>query len=440
MNKSASYLAGLLLGFVLSGSGARAQNAPPGTSPSPTASQPQAANQSAGGFMTQDLMTGDWGGWRKKLEDDGFTFTPIYYGEIFGNPSGGARQGTIYDGLLDAVLNLDLGKMSDSSVLADTTIHGDALEIHGSSLSSKDVGDFSNTSDIAGYDTLRLQELWLQKLFWQKRLSVKAGNLAIDTEFFQSASAALFINATFGAFTLFANNLPSAPAYPLASPGVRLQFVPDPRFYFMTAVCGQDLGSRQNTNDQNGTLFALNERDGMLIMSEAGFLLNQQPDDKGLQGTYRLGSFVHTDDTPTWAGGSGGAGYGIYGVLDQQLYSQDSRVISLFVRSGGAPSNTNFVDYYVDGGFNFTGFVPGRPNDVAGLAVGRSHVSGDYGAAQVAAGNPPSTAETVIEATYKMQLAPWWSVQPDAQYIITPSGVEGSPNAVVLGLRTTVAF
>jgi carbohydrate-selective porin OprB len=37
-------------------------------------------------------------------------------------------------------------------------------------------------------------------------------------------------------------------------------------------------------------------------------------------------------------------------------------------------------------------------------------------------------------------LAPWWTIQPDVQYIISPSGVQGSPDAVVVGLRTSVAF
>jgi len=127
-------------------------------------------------------------------------------------------------------------------------------------------------------------------------------------------------------------------------------------------------------------------------------------------------------------------------VMDQQIYTQDKQAVSIFVRGANAPSNTNFVDWYVDGGFNFTGFVPGRDSDVAGLAVARSHISSAYSDSQVAQGNPPSTAETVIEATYKVQLNPWWTLQPDFQYIVTPSGVEGSHNATVLGLRTIVAF
>ncbi len=401
-------------------------------------------------FWKQDSLTGKWGGFRDELKNDGVSFTPTYTGEVFGNPSGGARQGVIADGVFNLVLDLDLDKMTNGTV-DNTTLHANAYYIYGSNLSSSYVGDFSGTSNIAAYNSLRLQELWVQKSFWQSRISLKAGNLAVDTEFFLSSSSALFINGTFGVFTLMANNVPNAPVYPFASPGVRLMFQPTPAFYVMSGVYGMDNSSIPSVNNQNGTRFALNSASGMLVMSEAGYLLNQSPNDHGLQGAYRLGSFVHTANYTTWASQaqadtghgslqSGGTNYGIYGVMDQQIYAQGNEGISLFVRSGSAPSNVNFVDYYVDGGFNFTGFLPGRDNDVAGIAVARSHVSDDFSNAQMEERLPPSTAETVIEATYKIQLAPWWSIQPDAQYIVTPSGVQGSHNATVLGVRTNIAF
>jgi porin len=405
------------------------------------------------GFLDQDLMTGDWGGFRKTLEDDGVKFTPVLYGEVFGNPTGGVKQGVIFDGLLDLNLDLDLDKMSDGT-LSDTIIHADADYIYGSSLSQSYVGDFSVTSNIAGYNSLRLQNLWIQKQLWDKRIAIKAGNISIDgpNEFFQSSSASLFINATFGAFTFIANNVPGAPIYPLASPGVQVQVLPTSATYVMAGVYGMDVNSNQATNDQNGTRFALTSRSGMLIMSEAGYLLNQSPNDRGLQGTYRLGSFVHTLNYNNWGSqaannlGTGvlqssGTNYGVYAVMDQQIYANaDDQAISLFVRSGGAPSNVNFVDWYVEGGFNFNGFIPGRKDDIAGIAVGRSHVSDNFSDAQIEQGNLPYTAETVIEATYKVQMAPWWTIQPDIQYIVTPGGEQGVEDAVVLGLRTTVAF
>ena len=427
------------------------QTPPNPAAPNTTPGNPPPPVSNATDIWTQNYLTGNWEGFRDDLKKNyGVTFTPQYTGEVFGNPSGGARQGIISDGIFNMVLDADLDPLTGGA-LKDMIFHTNAIYIYGPGLSQQYVHDFSDTSNIAAYNTLRLQELWMQKLFWDKKLSLKAGNMAVDNEYFQSNSASLFISGTFGAFTFIANNVANAPVYPLAAPGVRLQFLPTAQTYIMAGVYGQDDHSNPATNNQNGILFALDNGSGMLVMSEAGFLLNQGPNDKGLQGVYRIGSFVDTGNHTTFvsqaqfANGteplrSAGANYGVYGVLDQQIYSQDSRIVSYFVRSGGAPPDTNFVDYYIESGFNFTAFIPGRDNDVGGIAVARSHVSDDYSESQILRGNPPSTAETVIEATYKVQLAPWWTLQPDLQYIITPSGVEGSHDATVLGLRTTVAF
>jgi len=402
------------------------------------------------GLLNHDTMTGNWGGLRSRMAEDGATFTPTWIGEVFGNPSGGRRRGVITDGAMNVALDFDLEKMSGGAV-TDLTIHANAVYTYGTSLSQAFVGDFSNTSSIAFCNSLRLQELWLEKGFWDKRLSIRVGNMSVDSEFFQSPSANLFLSGTFGALNSVVLNAPDFPSYPLATPGVRVEFLPTPQTYLMAGVYGMDNDSCPSTNNRFGTRFALAPGSGMLIMSEAGYLLNPGDENHGLKGAYRLGSFVDTGNFTTWdsradeALGLGtpqgaGADFGIYAVIDQQLYARDGEIISAFMHAGGAPPNTNFIDFYIDGGFDFTGFVPGRPNDVAGLAVARSHVSRDFSSSRVAQGDAPFTAETVIEATYQIQLAPWWSVQPDVQYIVTPGGERGAPDAVVVGLRTEIAF
>jgi len=111
----------------------------------------------------------------------------------------------------------------------DMLIHATPFIFYGASLSSSDVGDFSNTSNLAAYNTLRLQELGCKNVLGE-RLSLKVGNMAVDNEFFQSQSSALFINGTFGAFTFIASNVPNAPVYPVASPGFAFSFFRLPSF------------------------------------------------------------------------------------------------------------------------------------------------------------------------------------------------------------------
>jgi porin len=401
-------------------------------------------------FWTGDYMSQPWLPVRDQWQAAGITFRPDWTGEVFGNVSGGAGKGVVNDGVFELPLSLDFDPLTGGAV-KDLTFKVNAFYVYGTNLSTRYVHDFSVSSNIAAYNSLRLDELWVQKGLWNNTVTVKVGEQSIDNEFFVSSSAAMFIGSTFGTFTLVANNLPFAPVYPTASPGVRINYQPDPHFYVMAGVFGIDKDLAPNTNDKDGLRFALSSNSNLLIAAETGYLLNQGKNDSGLQGSYKLGALVETGNCPLFASQadadiSGGTvqqssvNYLIYGVVDQQLYADGPRNITIFARPGGAPSNSNFVDYYVDGGFNFTGFLPGRDKDIAGIAVGRSHVSKDFSKAEVAEGEAPFTAETYLEATYKLQLTPWWNIQPDFQYVITPSGEAGSHNATIIGVRTYVLF
>ena len=414
-------------------------------------------------LWTRDSLFGDLGGTRDTLANHGIKISPVYTGEVMGNLSGGAGgydtgtqnggvgRGVIYEHSLNIPIDIDIAKIAPW--WQDATIHANALWIAGPGLSPSYTGDIGNTSNIQGYNTVRLQELWLQQALWEKRITVKIGEIAADSEFFTSTTASLFMNGTFGAFTFLGANLPDPydpNVYPLAAPGVRLLIQPVSMFYFMSGIFSGN--SENQTANPNGVAFPLNSG-GTLLFNEVGFLVNQSPNDRGLQGTYKLGSFVHTHNFNSWdsqaaaAAGTGplhseGVDYGIYAVADQQLYSEAGKVISIFSRLGHAPNSDNVIDWYYDGGFNFTGFVPGRALDVAGIALARSNFSGNYSDSQLSQGavTQPYSAETVVEATYKAQLNPWWTLQPDFQYIFTPSGQQGSKNAAVIGLRTSVTF
>ncbi len=401
-------------------------------------------------IFQRETLIGDPDGLRTLAAELGIASTPVYIGEVQGNPTGGIEHGVTYDGLLNVPLDLDLDRITHFT--SDLVLHTNALWLHGQGLSTRKVGDFSNVSNIAGYNTVRLQELWLQQSFWLKRVSIRLGILAADAEFFTSTTSSLFINGTFGAFTFVGANLPDPPVYPVAVPGVRFAIAPVSFLSFQAGIYGGDSGGSQDQNN-HGTNFNLRSGDGALIFAEAAYTLNQSPGDRGLQGTYKLGSFVHTgsrnfntfDSQARNVLGVGsiknrGTNFGVYGIGDQELYKAGGKTVTAFVRVGGAPSDANFVDFYADGGFNFTGFVPGRFRDVAGVALAYSNVSGEYSDSQRAQGAPGFSNETVLEATYRVNVAPWWSVQPDLQYVFNPSGQNGSHDALVLGVRTSVAF
>jgi porin len=398
---------------------------------------PEGLTQAPESFWHRDTLFGDVFGLRNKIQNYGFEFDPVYTGEVFGNTSGGFKQGTVYDHSLNLPLTIYLDKIVNW--WDGGTIHANALWIAGRSLSADKVGDISGISNISGYKTVRLQELWYQQTFWSMRASVKVGLVAADAEFFTSDTASLFINGTFGAFTLVGANLPDPPVYPMAAPAVRFLVQPIPQFYFQSGIYA---GTTEDQDvNKNGVDFRVNSSDGALIFSEMGYLFNQAAGDRGLVGTYKLGSFVHTANFANQVTGAGeGANFGVYGVADQEIYKHGGKDVSFFVRGGGAPNDVNAVDWYFDAGFNFSGFIPGRLLDTAGVAIARSNFSHDFSASQVADGSNPFSAETVIEATYKAQITPWWTIQPDFQYIFNPSGEKGSHDATILGVRTSIVF
>jgi porin len=56
-------------------------------------------------------------------------------------------------------------------------------------------------------------------------------------------------------------------------------------------------------------------------------------------------------------------------------------------------------------------------------------------------------AEIVFEASYAAQIAPWWIVQPDIQYIVHPNGGQNPDDptlplghAFIAGIRSTIKF
>ena len=63
------------------------------------------------GFFERDRLTGDWGGLRKQWEDAGVALGVTDISETLSNPTGGIRRLSIYQGLLDLSLNLDLDKL-----------------------------------------------------------------------------------------------------------------------------------------------------------------------------------------------------------------------------------------------------------------------------------------------------------------------------------------
>src|ERR1700730_12728175 len=73
--------------------------------------EPSAPMQAQPWFSSAWRQITDPGGLRSRLEQAGLQFTFSYYGDAFGNPSGGVQQGLSYSGRFSTIVDADLEKL-----------------------------------------------------------------------------------------------------------------------------------------------------------------------------------------------------------------------------------------------------------------------------------------------------------------------------------------
>jgi len=246
--------------------------------------------EGAKGIWDRSNLFGDLAGLRTSLSDRGITFGLTETSEVFGNVSGGVRRGIIYEGLTQFGVGLDTEKAFG---LVGGTFNATGYQIHGRGLSINALGNNLNTvSSLEAPRGTLLFELWYEQVLLDKKLAVRAGQLAADQEFMISQYAGLFLNHTFGETTFTGADLPSGgPAYPLATPGVRVKYIPTNSLSLLAAVfngdpAGPGAGVPQD-RDPSGTAFRL--RDGVFAILEAQYGINGEGGATGLPGTYKAG-------------------------------------------------------------------------------------------------------------------------------------------------------
>ena len=431
------------------------------------------------GFWERSNLLGDMGGLRPWLGNYGVTFNLQETSEYLNNLSGGTKRGGAYDGLTQFGIVVDTEKALG---LPGGTFNVSGLQIHGSNLSTRNLQTLQSASGLEAEDTTRLWELWYQQSLPGGKVDVKVGQQSLDQEFMVSQFATPFVNATFGWPVLPSVDMPAGgPAYPLSSLGVRLRAKPADAWTVMAGVfdgnaAGSDVGDPQQQN-RHGTNFNLSG--GALFIGEVQYAINQPPANPsgaaaaGLPGTYKLGFWYNTqnfadqrfDNTGLSLANPASSGvaanhrgdYSFYAVADQTVWQRGAdspQSVGVFARIMGAPGDRNLVDLGVNAGVTLKAPFKGRDNDVAGLALGYAKIGSHAQdlasdtASLTTPGYPSRSAETVVEATYQYQVAPWWQLQADFQYVFWPAG--GVPDAAnpsqrigneaVVGVRTNIVF
>jgi porin len=446
---------------VLAASSAVAQDGPPSViAPAPT-------------IATSLPAGGDPWGTRRWLAEHGVTYAFVHTTEMMSNLRGGIRRGTIFDGKLEAMLGIDLGRAAG---LEGLSFYANMFQLHGSSGPGRSlVGNLNTISNIEALATTRLSEIWLEQKFWDGKASLRAGQLVVDTEFLFSQYFSFFVSSDWP--TNPAVNIPNGgAAYPLSTPGVRLKLDPTPQTTALLAVyngdpagqCGQD-AERCN---RHGLNFRVN--DPPYVIGELQYRYNQDANSTGLAGGVRLGAWHHfgkfddlrfdingfslADPASFGVARSRRGNDGVYVVYDQQLYrppgADANTGILFFTRAAYSTPDRSLNDFYLDAGLLFAGMIPSRPQDVFGASFLYSHISDRARGldldtrAFTGLPVPVRDYELSFDISYGASIVPGWMVQPFVSYVIHPGGniagnnspLEPIKNTLILGARSTMRF
>ena len=246
--------------------------------------------------------------------------TPIvrYYTTILGNPVGGEKKGVQYAGLLNAYLKFDLEKLL-SIKRTKFTISGSWAS--GRSLSNKDIGNFFTASEVFSCRTVRLYQLFIESELVENALRVAVGRMGVADEFSRSDVFYNYVNTAIdGKPISLSINDEGFFSMPTTSWAARIHANPIEEFYIKAGVYNSNPAVGQSSN--NGLDFSF--RKGVIIISEIGYLHNQNKSRGGLPGRYTFGAFYDTrkfeelsDESKKQKGS-----YSLYWILEQMIYRE----------------------------------------------------------------------------------------------------------------------
>ncbi|WP_244754409.1 carbohydrate porin [Rhodanobacter sp. B2A1Ga4] len=407
------------------------------------------------GWLTRPTLTGDWGGTRSSLQDDGITLRAHWATESAGNLSGGHEQTARYTQQLDAGADFDLDKLWG---VPNAKIQFTVTERDGRSLSNDAIGNQFSVQELYGAgQNFRLAELNWQQDFHDHRIFMELGWSPVGDDF---ARLPAFCNFQNGIICGHANAMTTnsgAHNFPTAQWGGHVKWHATPDFYVSV---GAYLNNPNAGNKDQGFNLSLKHH-GVFVPVELGWSSGRGAGQ--LPGDLKFGVYYNTAGTPDvytdingQPAGLTGARFlqhngrsGGYVIADRMVYREgadSSRGLTLGLMAGvGDKATARFRDFWVLGG-HYQGTFPGRANDVISfmLASGRTNprlTRYQRDRDSVAPGSVGiQTYESIAEIDYGARITPWLTLRPNLQYVFRPGGTGNIPDAFVIGLYTQVTF
>ena len=402
-------------------------------------------------WLRGDKAFGDWLGLRSQLEQSGVELFGNWKGSFYGLTGGGvlAPRGA-FDEELTLGLILDMGKLAgiDGLKLTGSVRYRDgrgpnAYVGASSTFSPSRYQSGQNWRLMPFYFTYTTPEFFGVK----DLLTVSGGWQNPYTVFADQPDSKLFTNNAIGTTKGIGGNngFPWGSSY--AAWGGYLKVRPTDWLYAMGGLYMAIPQAAARNN--HGLYFAGYGPDpslnGLYFLAEAGVTPRVGPN--RLPGKYALGTIYWGLENEGFYGGRYDQKVTFYWQADQQLFREPGQGekgrqgLSAFTFLNYAPAYDNVLPFYFHAGLVYQGLIPGRDEDLFGLAFGQ----GVYSEAKLQAENAAGlgihqTSEAVLEMDYRWQVAPFAYVQPFWQYLIRPGGTGQTANANIFGLHFGVNF
>jgi len=372
----------------------------------------------------------------ENLPDSGFTPTLSWAGEQWTNVSGGLKRGTTWDSLLTFGFEQDLGKLAKVDGLG--RIGMTAFHYTGSGdFSGEYVGSMSDPSNIFSGEMVRVFEIYYANEFETSigTFSTRIGQLAADEDFMGIDYADIFLNSSLGAIPVNAgtglySGVNAFSQYSLATLGLTVGYEVDD-FDFMLGIYNGNAGDDLSKNHGFNYDF-----EGVAVWYQIGYNYELF----GRNGRVQFGGNYNSAKFENFATGDTGRNfYSFYLGIQQDILVDDEKnpILGAFCRLAWAPdSDISAFTKYVDFGFNWFGPIPCRGDDVFAVAVSILEAGKAFSNAEGIDRN-----ETMVEATYKLQLTKAISLQPVMQVYLNPrNSFDEKETAFVVGTRLEVNF
>jgi porin len=410
-------------------------------------------------------MTGDWGGERTKLIEQGIDIKADYVGEVGSNLSGGYNNDKTarYADQFGLGVALDLQKLWGWD---NTQAKIQLTNRNGQNISNDRVGDpragtLSSSQEVYGRGHMvRLTQFWIQHQMFDNKLDVKLGYFGEGEDFntfpcdFQNLS---FCGSQVG------NYVSSWYNWPVAQAAIRVKYNITPELYAQIGAYNQNPSQLEHGN---GFKLSGSGTKGTVIPVE----LVWSPKVNNLPGEYRVGYYKSAadaadvrEDVDGNDAATTGKAYrthsskkGYWFVAQQQLTTHNgdaSRGLNIAANATFHDKDTNTVDNYQSIMLVYKGPFDARPKDDVGIGAARLHVNDDVkkNAELLNVANgvsdydnplyaPLRSTEYNYEINYGFHVTNWLTVRPNLQYVVHPGGVDKVDNALVAGLKIQSVF